>query len=837
MRADRSRDYCKEGARLSDLHLKLIVDSAIASGIARERGYRTITIKAELKRYGFGKSQRITPTLLIPLYSVNGQPAGYQHRPDTPRVNPKSGKPIKYETPAKSRMAIDVHPTLSRKRIKKNDAPSFAETELPPLIADPTYPLFITEGIRKADAARSIQLCCIALLGVWNWRGTNEAGGKTALADWESIALKGRLTYIVFDSDVMVNPNVGAALGRLKAFLEGRGATVKLLYLPPGEHAEKIGLDDFIAQKKIARRSDTDIRDALLALATDELRKPHAPKSENDTRPEIILVPGRLPKIVDEAEDVLLKNAELLKLFQRPTEIVRIISLSQREVERAEKRDQVKRTQGAIVLHPVRAVALTEILDRLIAWQKYKKNSEVTPADCPGKIASSYLSRFGLWRLPYLAGVIEAPSLRPDGSILSNPGYDPATALFLSCDEEWPTIPENPDRQEAKDAADKFLAPFGQFPFTTEEDRSVFLAANLTALQRRTLESAPLFGFTAPTQRTGKSMLAESIGRIVTGRKPAAMSVARDDAELRKSITSVLRESHLITNLDNITHPLDSPDLAKAITQSEYRDRLLGVNETVTLPTNMLWTATGSNLTFKGDLPSRVLLCNIDAQVERPEERVFKIPNLQAYLLEHRKELITNLLTILRAYDRVGRPKQDVKPWGGFDQWSREIREPIVWLGLADPCRTRERVIAHDPERELNADVLRQWFETFSDSAKLIREVVEEAQKPDRRVLKQVLLAIAAERENSKEIDRRRFGRWCSSIESRIIEGLRLNRGREIKHAREWQVSLVSSMSSSAVAENGPCEGDGPASPHPHDLDRPSEDSPNSPNSPDGIEI
>jgi hypothetical protein len=80
--------------------------------------------------------------------------------------------------------------------------------------------LFVTEGARKADAAVSRELCCIDLLGVWNWRGTNEWGAKAALPDWDSIALNGRLVYIVFDSDVMLKVAVHTALRRLKAFLE-----------------------------------------------------------------------------------------------------------------------------------------------------------------------------------------------------------------------------------------------------------------------------------------------------------------------------------------------------------------------------------------------------------------------------------------------------------------------------------------------------------------------------------------------------------------------------------------------------------------------------------------
>jgi hypothetical protein len=41
-----------------------------------------------------------------------------------------------------------------------------------------------------------------ALSGVWNWRGTNEAGGKVALPEWESVALNGRKVYVVLRPQV-----------------------------------------------------------------------------------------------------------------------------------------------------------------------------------------------------------------------------------------------------------------------------------------------------------------------------------------------------------------------------------------------------------------------------------------------------------------------------------------------------------------------------------------------------------------------------------------------------------------------------------------------------------
>jgi hypothetical protein len=86
-------------------------------------------------------------------------------------------------------------------------------------LGNPSVPLWITEGARKADAGVSAGMCCLALLGVWNWRGKNDDGGLTALPDWELIHLKDRDVYLVFDSDVTLKPAVAAALRRLKAFL------------------------------------------------------------------------------------------------------------------------------------------------------------------------------------------------------------------------------------------------------------------------------------------------------------------------------------------------------------------------------------------------------------------------------------------------------------------------------------------------------------------------------------------------------------------------------------------------------------------------------------------
>ena len=246
------------GSRLFDQHRKLLADSGVSDEVADERGYVSEDTKKGMERRGFGQAQRNVPALLIPLHNVWGQPAGWQARPDDPRM--KDGKVLKYETPMGSKMLIDCPPRVQ------------------PHLGDPTRPLVITEGSRKADAGVTAGLDCIALLGVWNWRGTNESGGKLALPDWEAIALNDRPVYICFDSDVLWKPEVHQALGRLKSLLGARGADMAVIYLPPGEAGIKVGLDDYLAEGHTVAE--------LLALASTELRSLRPPEPVERSAPE-----------------------------------------------------------------------------------------------------------------------------------------------------------------------------------------------------------------------------------------------------------------------------------------------------------------------------------------------------------------------------------------------------------------------------------------------------------------------------------------------------------------------------------------------------------------------
>jgi Domain of unknown function (DUF3854)/Domain of unknown function (DUF927) len=229
---------------LAPQHIDVLVKRGISPETASARAAFTASTKTKLAELGFGPQQRLVPGLVIPIRNTLGEVVNYQLRPDTPRV--VRGKVVKYETVSGTAVALDV-PPASRVYLR-----------------DSAIALLITEGPLKADAAVSHELCCIALLGVWNFRGTE------ALADWDNIVLKGRNVYIAFDSDAISNPQVYKALARLKGFLELRGADVQIICLPPGQDGSKVGLDDYLAAGHTAEELGTLVEKFLPSAPDDD---------------------------------------------------------------------------------------------------------------------------------------------------------------------------------------------------------------------------------------------------------------------------------------------------------------------------------------------------------------------------------------------------------------------------------------------------------------------------------------------------------------------------------------------------------------------------------------
>ena len=426
-----------------------------------------------------------------------------------------------------------------------------------------------------------------------------------------------------------------------------------------------------------------------------------------------------------------------------------------------------------------------DIFGRAIHWKNIKEND----IDCPPKVALHFLSREGLWRLPHLTGIIEAPIICPDGSILIRPGYDEPTGLLLQSSVAWPALPA-PSRDAAETAVRCLTEPFRQFPFSTPAGWSVLLSAFLTGLQRRLLPSAPAHAFDASTQGSGKTLLGDSVSIIVTGRSLATISANENEEEFRKKLMAVLIASDPISGIDNITKPLRSAAFASILTAQYYKDRILGVSENKAVPTNTFFLLTGNNLVFSDDMPSRVVSARIEPDCERPEERTFKISNLREHVEKHRPQLVTAGLTILQSYHFAGSPKQNIKPFGRFEAWSDTIRSAIVWAGLPDPCLSRDGIIASDPERDNTLAVLDNWARAVGGDPVLLRDLIDAATKDAE--LRAALFEVAADSKQADRISSGRLGAWCRARVGRVVGDYKLTRAGEAHGGfKRWQVVRV----------------------------------------------
>lgn len=109
------------------------------------------------------------------------------------------------------------------------------------VLDDPKIPLLIAEGEKKALAAMQAGYKAIGVAGVYGWRSKGGPIEDLDLPKWRD-----RRVVVVYDSDVWTNDNVREALRRLVCELEGRGADVHVVLLPPGSDGAKVGLDDYL---------------------------------------------------------------------------------------------------------------------------------------------------------------------------------------------------------------------------------------------------------------------------------------------------------------------------------------------------------------------------------------------------------------------------------------------------------------------------------------------------------------------------------------------------------------------------------------------------------------
>lgn len=478
-----------------------------------------------------------------------------------------------------------------------------------------------------------------------------------------------------------------------------------------------------------------------------------------------------LPEILDQLGAAL---AAFGGIFVRSGRLVRLHRLQTASVSAA-----LIRPEGTVTLVEVDAAHLGELAGRAALHMKYDgRSGDYRACDCPIKVAQAYLAR-GFWpELPQLLGIVETQTLAPDGRLLTEPGFDAQSGIYLAFDpaalKGWHYLPERPAMEDAKASAKVLLELVESFPFVGPADQSAALSAIITALIRRSLPASPLFGISAPAPGSGKTFLAEVMSVLASGRRTAVLSLGHDEAEDEKRLAGTLMAGDQLILIDNVSRPLNSDLLCQVATQPFVRLRPLGGSVMVSLATNALLLATGNGLSVVGDMKRRTVLIRLDAKLERPEQREFATDPLKLALAE-RGRFIRAALTIPMAYLAAGTPDVGIAPFGSFGDWDRCVRRALVWLGFEDPLSAAEVLREHDPDLEAARLLLSSWHAAFGTRAVAATEVIRAALettpmtsdyvRPD---LREALQLVCFEK-----LTARRLGNWLRVNRDRIVDGMR----------------------------------------------------------------
>jgi len=335
-------------------------------------------------------------------------------------------------------------------------------------------------------------------------------------------------------------------------------------------------------------------------------------------------------------------------------------------------------------------------------------------------------------RIPSCVGVVSSPVLRLDGTVAMGPGYDPQTGWYIETRCEYP--PLMPPEQAFALLDDILL----DFPWAAASHKSACLAALITLVARGAYEGCtPSFLFDGNRSRIGKGLETDVITMISEGRKAARQIYSKSHEEMRKLLTTTCIGGSPYLIFDNVRGSFGHGPLEMMLTTGRWTDRILGVNQNVDLPVNVVVMATGNNIRVVGDMPGRIITCRLETDLEKPRERTgFKYPDLLGHVKDNRPLLVVAALSIPAAYIKAGSPTQKLKAFGGFEQWSALVRGCLVWAGRPDPLETLPQkpaeVRVEDEREELRA-LMAAWSELQQPPCTLAYVFGLLDQSPDKR--------------------------------------------------------------------------------------------------------
>lgn len=404
--------------------------------------------------------------------------------------------------------------------------------------------------------------------------------------------------------------------------------------------------------------------------------------------------------------------------------------------------------------------------------------------NCSPDIPAIICDMTGDWGVPYLAGVLKAPTITPQGRVISKHGYDKDTALYHSTGINI-RIPANITSEQVSDAKACIDEVLKDFCFDQPVDKSVAFAAVLTSVTRQVLPSAPLFAFDSNTPGTGKGLISDCLSLIALGREPATVNISINDDVFEKRLDMILYGGEPAAMIDNIQKPLNSERFCTILTQEYLPVRRMHSYDSLVAPTRVFWTVTGNNLRFSGDITRRTLKCRFKTSDENPEERHFDV-NLRDFCRKNRSRIIQSVIILLKNYlNKCEVPTMN--EYGSFEIWNRFIRGCVISLGMDDPLISKRSVKAEDVNGNQIACFISEMYDVFGNDKFTASEVLAASQS--NHTLYDLLVEVSAD--GKTQPNSRSIGWYLKKVREVVLGGRRIVALPKVANAIIYQIQNV----------------------------------------------
>lgn len=529
----------------------------------------------------------------------------------------------------------------------------------------PNSPVLLVEGTKQSLAADSYapaEYSVMGMAGCWGW-------SKAKLSRF-----KGRDVLLCLDADAGSNLDVYEAGEKLGERLKRYRASLRYLHIPASGSQ---GLDDYLASLDEDERTEALAYEIEHASPKVAERRPTARKRKmesdlpdtGDRTPVAINLDRKM--VIDKVVSALKDKHDGVDLFNYGEVLTRVKGHETQPLDR----DRFY----ALLANAVACFRYTEATD--------KRPAIFEPAWPDPPSIGAVMSKAEEFSL--LRRVVRVPFLRPDGTVCTTPGYDRETATVLVPSGLGElTVPSAPSKEQTVMAAKLLMEDWlGDFPFESEADRANALAMVLTPFVRGSVPLVPLAVVNGLEAGVGKNLLADCAAILATGEAARPLPYVNNEEEMRKQITAAFAGGAELFIFDE-AHVVEGTQFARAVTSLTYTDRVLGVSRMASFPNQVTWMSLGNQVQVNGDMSRRVYfvcLSPAGTTLADRESYAYRHPDLKAWTLEHRTELVSAALTVLTGWVAAGRPGYSRgASMGSFEPWDRLLSGVLAHAGFPE---------------------------------------------------------------------------------------------------------------------------------------------------------